>query len=140
MSTSKNKTNIRRHVDEIWNKGNLDIIPELIAPNYVVHSLTGNDAKGVEGFRQMVISQRTGVPDLHFTIDSMVAEGDMVAVCYTYKGTFTGEVQGIKPTGKKGSSKTAIFHRFENGKQAEAWTFSDTLAMYRAFGIPLPKE
>jgi len=140
VSTSKNKNNIRRHVEEIWNKGNLDLIPELIAPNYVAHPLSGDDVKGTEGFKQMVVTQRTAVPDLRFTIDNMVAEGDIVAARYTATGTFTGELQGFKPTGKKGTIKTAIFHRFEKGKQVEAWTFSDTLTQYRQYGIPLPKE
>jgi predicted ester cyclase len=140
MSTKKNKENIRRHVEELWNKGNLDVIPELIAPNYVAHPLSGDEVKGVDGFKQIVTTMRTAVPDLHYTILSMVAEGDMVAARYEYTGTFTNEVLGIKPTGKKGTTRNAIFHRFEGGKQVEAWTFEDTVASNRAFGIPLPKE
>lgn len=140
MSTSKNKANIRRHVDEIWNKGNLDIIPELIAPNYVAHPSSGDDVKGVEGFKQMVASSRTAMPDLHYTIDSMIAEGDIVAVRYTATGTFKGKYGDIEPTGKKMTRKDAIFHRFEKGKQVEAWTFSDTLSLYQQLGIPIPQQ
>lgn len=138
MSTSKNKENIRRHVEEIWNKGNLAIIPELFAPNYVDHPSSGNDVKGTDGFKQLVVTSRTAMPDLRFSIESMVAEGDIVAVRYTATGTFLGEFSGIKPTGKKMNRKDAIFHRFEGGKQVEAWGYTDSLALYQQLGIPIP--
>jgi predicted ester cyclase len=140
MSTEKNKANIRRHVEEVWNKGNLAIIPELLAPNYVAHPLTGDEVKGTDGFKQMVVTSRTAMPDLRYTIDSMVAEGDVVAVRYTATGTFTGKYGDIKPTGKKMKRTDAIFHRFEGGKQVEAWTFSDTLSLYQQLGIPVPAQ
>jgi predicted ester cyclase len=141
MSVEKNKANIRRHVEEVWNKGNLDLIPELIAPNYVAHTISGTDVKGPEGFKQqIVVATRTALPDVHYTIDSLVAEGDLVAARYIATGTFTGEVAGFKPTGKKVSLKSAVFHRFENGKQVEAWSYSDSLDQSRQLGIPLPKE
>ena len=140
MSTGKNKTNVRRHVEEVWNKGKLDVIPELISPKYIVHPLWGDEVKGQDGFRQLVESTRTAAPDLHFTIDTMGAEGDMVAVCYTATGTFTGEIPNFKPTGKKFKITDAVFHRMEGGKQVEAWTFSDQLSRYRQMGIPIPSQ
>jgi steroid delta-isomerase-like uncharacterized protein len=140
MSVEENKAAVRRHVDEIWNKGNLNIIPELISPKYVAHPLYGDEVKGTDGFMQMVTTMRTLAPDLRFTIDSMVAEGDIVAARYTATGTFTGEMPNYKPTGKKFKVNDAIFHRFEGGKQLEAWTYSDQLSRLRQLGIPLPKE
>ena len=70
----------------------------------------------------------------------VVAEGDMVAVRYTATGTFTGEIPNFKPTGKRFKITDAIFHRFEGGKQVEAWTYTDQLSRLRQFGAPLPKE
>jgi len=140
MSTEKNKANVRRHVDEVWNKGKLDLIPELISPKYVIHPNYGDEAKGQDGFRQLVEQTRAAAPDLKFSIDSMVAEGDMVAARYTATGTFTGEIPNFKPTGKKFKITNAIFHRFEGGKQVEAWTYADQLSRLRLFGAPLPKE
>jgi predicted ester cyclase len=141
MSAEDNKENIRRHVDEIWHKGNLDIIPELIAPNYVLRSTgAGDDITGTEGFKQIVTSQRAAMPDIHFTIDHMIAEGDYVAVQYTSTGTFTGKVGDIEPTGKKSTLKHAIIYRFEGGKQAEVWVYRDNLLMYQQLGIPIPQQ
>lgn len=139
MSVEENKENIRRHVEEIWHKGDLSVVEELIAPNYVVHS-EGDDINGIEGFKQMATSQRAAIPDLHFTIDGMVAEGDMVAVRYTSTGTFTGEMANIAPTGKQMKSTQAIFYRFEGGKQVEVWVYRDLLSMYQQLGIPIPTE
>ena len=137
MSVEENKENIRRHVDEIWHKGNLEVVDELIAPNYIVHS-EGDDITGIDGFKQMATSQRTAVPDLHFTIDNMIAEGEYVSVQYTSTGTFTNKVGDIEPTGKKMMQKQAIIYRFEGGKQVEVWVYRDMLSMYQQLGIPIP--
>jgi predicted ester cyclase len=135
MSTSKNKAIFRR-VDEVWNKGNVAILSELIAPNFVCHIIP--EVKGPEGYKQYVIRERTAFPDFHGTIDKMVAEGDMVAAFYTFGGTFKGELAGIAPTGKKFTLPYVVLSRFEGGKMAEAWEFTDSLTWYRQLGIPIP--
>lgn len=139
MSVEKNKENIRRHVDEIWHKGNMAAVDELIAPNYYFRS-GENEYKGPEGFKQMVTMMRTAIPDLHFSIDEMVGEGDTVAVRYTSTGTFKGDLPGIKPTGKQFTRPEAIFHHFERGKQVSAQSYSDSLALYQQLGIPIPQQ
>lgn len=139
MSIEENKENIRRHVDEIWHKGNLDIIPELIAPNYAF-ATTEQEYKGPEGFKQFVTNYRTAFPDIHFSIDGMVAAGDWVAVRYTSTGTFTGQIGNIAPTGKQFKMSSAIFYRFEGGKQVEVWGYQDSLSFYQQLGIPIPSQ
>jgi steroid delta-isomerase-like uncharacterized protein len=136
---SKNKENIRRHVDEVWNKGNLAIIPELIHDNFSF-SAFGQEFKGAEGFKQMINMARTAFPDLHYTIDEMIAEGDTVAVRYTFTGTMKGELMGMKPTGKKLTMTSAIFHHFAGGKHVGAHSYSDSLTMYQQLGIPIPQQ
>ncbi len=140
MSTEeKNKAILRRqHVEELFNKGNLSIADEIISPEYVYHSPTG-EVKGPEGIKQMVTTFRTAFPDGRFIIDDMVAEGDKVAVRYSWTGTFKGEYMGISPTGKKANLTSAIFYRFKSGKEVEAISFSDSLTMYQQLGIPIPQ-
>ena len=140
MSVEENKNNIRRHVDEIWHKANLEVVDELIAPNYVLRNPQGDDITGTDGFRQMATSQLTAIPDIHFTIEHMIAEGDYVAVQYTSTGTFTGKAGDIEPTGKKFTQQQAIVYRFEGGKQVETWVYRDLLSMYRQLGIPISAE
>lgn len=139
MTVEANKKIIHRQVEEVWNQGKLEVIPELIHPDFVGHLPDGNLIKGREGFRNQMIVLRTFAPDIHYSIDSLIAEGDIVVARYTSTGTFTGKYSNIEPTGKKFVQKTAIFHRFKDGKQVEDWSFWDTLSLYRQLGIPVPE-
>ena len=138
MSIEANKENIQRHVDEIWHAGNMDVVDELIAPNYALHSPDGNDGHGPDAFKQLVSQSKFAMPDLHWEIDNMIGEGDYLSVQYTYSGTFTGKMGDIEPTGKSLSQQTVVIYRFENGKQVEAWSYRDNLSAYRKLGIPIP--
>jgi steroid delta-isomerase-like uncharacterized protein len=140
MSVEQNKENIRRHVEDVWNKGDLSIIPDLIAPDYVIHPNSGQEYKGTDGFKQIVEGMRNSFPDLKYTIDSMVGEGEFVAVRYSATGTFAAGYGNVAPTGKKLNRTESIFHRFKNGKQVEAWTYADSLSMYQQLGIPIPQS
>lgn len=140
MSTEENKENIRRHVDEIWHKHNIEAVDELIHPNWVLRNPEGDDIKGPDGFKQMVLTQSTPAPDLRFTIENMIGEGDFVAVQYTYTGTFTNKMGDTEPTGKKFKHQSAIIYRFEDGKQIETWTYSNMLSLLRQLGVPIPSQ
>ena len=138
MSTSKNKAGQRRIWEESFNKGNLAIIPELIAPDYIFRSPLGIELKGPEGFKQLISMTHTAFPDVHVTVNEMVAEGDKVVSCFTLKGTFKGEMMGIAPTGKRIEITGAVIVRWVGGKEVEALEFIDTLSWYRQLGIPIP--
>jgi steroid delta-isomerase-like uncharacterized protein len=137
MSIEKNKAVIRRHVEEIFNRGNLAVADEIISPDYVYHGPAG-EFKGPEGFKKMVAGALQAFPDIHYTIDDMVAEGDTLAVRYTMTGTFKGELAGIAPTGKRINMPQAFFYRFKDGKEVEALPFTDTLTMYQQMGVKPP--
>ncbi len=67
MSAEENKAVLRRIEEEIFNKGDLAVVDELIAPDYVYHGSGGQEYKGPEGFKQIVTMFRTAFPDLHMT-------------------------------------------------------------------------
>ena len=135
MSVEENKATVHRLVNEVFNKGNTSIIPELIAPGYFYDSPLGIKVKGQEGFAQFVGMARNAFPDLRMTVENLIGEGDKLAGSFTLNGTFTGNLGDIKPTGKKNNKKFAIFYRFENGKELEAVEFEDMLAFYQQLGI-----
>ncbi len=137
MSIEQNKAAIRRIVDELWNKRNMAIIPEVYDPNYVFHA-TGRDIKGRDGLKQTVTMALNAFPDLAMTLDDMIAEGDKVAWRYTITGTHKGEYLGLAPTGKKIKTSTTIISRCVNGKEAEAWPASDRLSLYEQLGVKPP--
>ena len=140
MSVEENKATLRsKHVEELFNKGDLSVADEIIAPNHVVHVPLG-EFKGPEGLKQIVQMWRNAFPDGRFTIDDMVAEGDKVAVRYTWTGTHSGEYSGIAPTGKKVTMTAAFFYRFEGGKEVETLPYSDMLALYQQLGVTPPSQ
>ena len=130
----ENKTIVRRVIEEIVNKGNLDLADEVLATNYIYHFPT-HDIHGPEGFKEFVGMMRGVFPDLHVTIDDIMAEGDMVAVRVTMRGTFKGEFMGNAPTGKQLAFQEAVFVRFENGREVEATAYGNMLAFNEQLGI-----
>ena len=138
MSTADNKARQRRVWEEVFNKGNLEIIPEFFAPKYSFSSPLGVEAKGAEGFKQMVAMMRSALPDLNVKIDDIFAEGDRVVTRFTFTGTFKGEMMGIAPTGKKATVSGIVITRWAGGKEVEAWESLDTLAWYQQLGISPP--
>ena len=135
-----NKGSLRKQIEEVWNKGNLEIIPEVISTDFSMMDLSGVELKGPEGFSQMVTFWRSMFPDLRFTIVDMVAEGDKVAAHVTYTGTFTGPFGDIEPTGKQVNMMEATFYVFKDGKVIGQTIFLDFLSFYQQSGIPIPEN
>jgi predicted ester cyclase len=138
MSVEENKANQRRIYEEVIVGGNLELIPELIATEYVFHNPLGLEAKGPEGFKQMVAMLRTAFPDIHCTIDDMVGEGDKTATRATLTMTFKREMMGIPPTGGKVTISGFLFAKWKDGKEVEAWECVDTVSFYKQLGISPP--
>jgi len=138
MSTEENKAIIRRNWEEAFNKGNLAVADEIMAPNYIYHGPGGQELKGPEGFKQLVTMFRTAFPDLRATVEDMFAEGDKVAHRATIRGTHKGDLMGIAPTGKQVTVSATVISRFAGGKEVEAWANIDMLAMYQQLGVAPP--
>ena len=102
MTTEANKALVRRFNDEVWNKGHLDVVYEIFADDYVRHDLRpGNPPPGPAGQKRIAEDFRAAFPDVHSTIDFVIAEGDMVVTRWTAEGTNTGKWRDIAPTGKR---------------------------------------
>jgi len=130
MSLEENKAIVRRFV-EAYNRRNLDLFDDLLAPDYVDHT----SKVGVEGLKQLMNMAFKAFPDLHETIEDIIAEGDKVWVRITFTGTNTGEWLGFAPTGKKVTSKNVDTYRIVNGKLAEYWNVTDASDFNRQLGI-----
>jgi predicted ester cyclase len=136
MSVEQNRVSARRCFEEVWTKGNLSIIPDLIASNYVGHA--GTDVKGPEAFAQTVRNMRAAFPDLRYEIESTVGENDWLAIRLNLSGTNTGKMGNNEPTGKRVSWKQALFNRYVDGKCVEATSYGDSSQIYKQLGIPNP--
>ena len=138
MSVEDNKATARRWYEEVFNAGNMDLIHELFAPNFVDHDPV-NPLPGLEGVRQVVGMYRGAFPDLHITVEDQVAEGDKVVTRYTTRGTHQGPFMGIPPTGKHITVTGIVITRFANGQEVEEWANADYLGLLQQIGaIPTP--
>ena len=135
MGTDENKAAARRFVEEVMNKGNVGVIDELTAPGFVDHSLPPGVPAGTEGFKGFVRTFRTAFPDLHYTIDDEIADGDKVVQRTTAHGTMGGDFQGMPASHKSATWQEIHISRFQDGKAVEHWGVVDQLAMMVQLGF-----
>ena len=136
MSAEQNKSILRRWVENGWNGGDLSLVDQVIAPNYVMHdAYAPQPVAGTAGFRKYVESYRAAFPtDFHMTIDSLVAEGDRITWRITTSGTQTGPLGDFPATGKKAAVTAVIESRFANSQFVEDWVFIDMFSMLKQLG------
>ncbi len=136
MSAEENKALARRVIEEMFNKGNLDVADELLAPDYVDHDpAMPEDIRGPEGFKEYVSAFRSAFSDLHVEIEDQIAEGDLVATRWTGTGTHDGEFAGIPPTGNRVTLPGMEIVRISDGKLVEGWEGYDSMTMMRQLGV-----
>ncbi len=116
MSAEENKARFRRMYEEGFNQSNLAVAEELTAPDFINHEAPPGKDRGPESMRQLIPMLRAAFPDLHFTIEDLVAEGDTVAGRLTMSGTHEGSLMGMPPTGRPVRQSHMHFVRFRDGK------------------------
>lgn len=116
---------VKRLYEEVWNKGNLDDVDEILAADFFDYNQPPGAPDGREGYKAGVKMIRTAFPDIHFTLDHILAEDDRVAIRLTGSGTHQGDFLGIPATGKRASLESMTFFHFKNGKIAKRWGISD---------------
>jgi predicted ester cyclase len=143
MSTEENKATVRRFTEEGWNQGNVAVFDELNAPNFIYHDPGAPQVRTIEDYKRWITENRSVFPDLHFTIEDLIAEGDQVVGRYTLRGTNTGEIvtpMPIPATGKQVTVTGIAIIRFAGGKGVEVWNQGDTLGLLHQLGlIPTPE-
>src|SRR5215218_7394045 len=140
-----NKETVRRHFEEIFNKKNFAVCDELMAQEFVEHAgapfapSAPGKVNGPKAMRQTAEWLLTQFPDLHMTVEAMVAEGDTVAVRILSEGTNLGALNGVvPPTGKRFSARQSHWYRVEEGKLVEHWATREDLPTMLQLGIIQP--
>jgi steroid delta-isomerase-like uncharacterized protein len=124
----------RRLAEDPW-QGKLDEALEFVGDDYVAHVPGSVEPfRGKEGFRDFVTTYLTGFPDGSIIVDDQIAEGDVVATRWTGRGTNTGELMGMPPTGRQITVGGITYSRIADGKAREAWISWDTLALMHQLG------
>ena len=125
---------VRQVLEEPW-KGNWEVIDEFIAPAYVGFDPSLPESiRGPDGFKANIEMYLDAFTGAHITVDDQIAEGDKVASRWTGRGTHTGEIQGIAPTGKEITVTGLTISRLDGEKIVEEWTTWDTLGMLVQLG------
>jgi predicted ester cyclase len=115
--------------------GDLSVVDELIAPDFLNHEAPPGRDRGPESMRGVATMLRTAFPDLRFTIEELVAEGDIVAGRLTMSGTHEGPLMRMQPTGRWVRQDHMHFVRFRDGKAVEHWGVRDDLSMMQQMGV-----
>ena len=117
---------------EIWNEGNLDLVDELYAPDFVWHTVdVDEDRVGTAAFKELVTTFRTAFPDFNVTFDEVLVAGEKTVIRWTMTGTNTGPLQDLPPTGQPVTLHGVAISRAVEGKTVEVWQHYNQLCMFR---------
>ena len=133
----RNKELIERLYDEFMNAGEDDLLRELYADDVVVHDVPGGggELRGLDELEPYLENLRETFPDLEVTVNEMVAEDDLVVVRNSYTGTHEGTFMDTPATGETVTFDGMVFFRIEEGRVAETWGLTDTLAIMQQLGV-----
>lgn len=138
MSVQYNKQAFERFHREVLLARNFDAIDELVAADVVSHNPLPGQAPGAAGLKQALKGFFSALPDMHSTLEEMIAEDDLVACRFKAGGTHLGEFLGLQPTGKSFTYEEMVFVRMQDGKIIEHWAVADTLDMMSKMGAIHP--
>ena len=130
---SENKAVVRRFIEQAFNAGDVAVINELVARDYVLH--VAPEVRGPEGMQHFVATYRAAFPDYACTVDDQIGEGDKVVTRWTVRGTHHGELMGIPPTGRQVTLPGVVIDRIANGQLVESWLQADALGMLQQLGV-----
>jgi len=140
MTTEQNKAAVHRFHDA-FNAGDLDGAVAVFAANAVVHNSGAPDPLTMEGFKQLGAVFLSAFPGGTGIIEDIIVEGNKVVSRLTFRGTHTGDLMGIPPTGKTVTISEMIIDQFADGKIVESWHLFDQMGMMQQLGvIPTPEQ
>jgi steroid delta-isomerase-like uncharacterized protein len=138
--SEENKAKVRRFLEEGFGQGKTELVDELLRSDFVCYDPNSESGavRGVDTFKGEIEYFRNAVPDLTYTVEDQVVEGDKVVSRYTVRGTHQGEFFGVPGSGKHIEMTGINIDRFdENGKLIEEWPEYDLLgAMQQMGAIP----
>jgi steroid delta-isomerase-like uncharacterized protein len=138
-SVEDNKARDLRFVEEVLNQHHLDVLPDLVAEDFLEQNPPPGQGPGREGLRQFLAQMFEAFPDLRWRVEEMVAEGDRVAAWSTWTGTHRGTFFGVPPTGRSVSVESWTIDYFRDGMLTESRIIMDVMGLMQQLGaIPGP--
>ncbi|MBD3206936.1 ester cyclase [Candidatus Bathyarchaeota archaeon] len=118
------------------NEQDMGSLDELVIPEYVNHQLKVGSR---EDLKQILRRQYTGFPDVHRTVEDIIADVETVWIKVKITGTHTGEYRGVAPTGKKYVMAAVPHYRIDGGKVVEGWSVFNPLDLFKQLGVIIYK-
>jgi ketosteroid isomerase-like protein len=138
MSTPEANKALVRHFYEQIDAGNLEVIDELVAEDYLDHGPPPFPMPpGREGVKESFRLFWATTPGVH-VIEDQIAEGDKVVTRLTCRGQHTGDLPGIPATGSEMEMTATVIHRIVDGRLVEKWSNKDVLRMLQQLGVIPP--
>ena len=135
MSAEENKAIVRRYLDEIWNKGNVDYLDVVAAPDYARYLVGQDQPLDRESQKRRLSGFLAALPDHRLTVEDLFAEGDRVVFRLTIRGTHQSTLLGVAPTGKSMTIYAIDITRLVDGKIVEHWGIMDTFNLRQQLGL-----
>jgi len=130
---------LTRYFEEVWNRGQLDVLDAIVSRDYVNHSPSvPNPRPGPEDLKPIVAAMRTGIAGLHYEILDMVVTPDKAAVYLRVTGTHSGTLFGVPPTGRQIDIRQMQFEWFKDDRIWQHWRVTDELTLLRQLGVVNP--
>jgi serine phosphatase RsbU (regulator of sigma subunit)/ketosteroid isomerase-like protein len=123
MSSAEENKALARRFLEAQDEADVEALDELLAPDFVDHTLLPGQVPGREGYIRMIVEDIDALSDVRTTIDYQAADGDMVITRQTSYSTHDrGELRGLLPTGRERKTTGIVIHRISGGKIVEEWS------------------
>jgi len=129
------KVLVLRHHDEVWTRGNIDVVDEIFAPDFVGHHPGQPDWVGPDAVKQAVVNARAAFPDFAEHVEDVIVEGDRVVTRFTASGTHLGPYRGLAPTGRRMQMAEMAVFRIARNRIVEKWGLMDRLGMLGLLGL-----
>ena len=138
MAFEENKDLVRRYIEELFRKHDLDVMDEFLSVDYIGHQNLGTGSEertnGREDFKEVVKSFFSAFPNSAATIEDMIEEGDKVVTRWVTRGTHEGHYMGVPPTQKEVIVSGIAIYRIADGKIAESWINGDMMGLMQQIG------
>jgi predicted ester cyclase len=129
----------RRVIEQGFGEGRLDVIDDLLGPNFVEHQGDGEQSAGPERLKQAITILREAFPDLRATVEDAVGEGEKIAFRVRFEGTNSGDLLGQRATGQTARWEAMDICRFDAGRMVEHWGVVDRFGVMEQLGaLPAP--
>lgn len=132
--SQENESIVRRLIEDGWNRGNLAVVDDCLAPGYTQEGPL-ETIRGPQGEKAAITKYRTAFPDCNLQIDEMFSAGDRVVVRFTYSGTHRGEFEGLAPTGRTAQGKGIDVVHMLDGRIVASYSQWDALGLMQQLGV-----